>query len=333
MKFGPTPVAETLGAISAHALRAGEARLKKGQRIGLEQLAALRAAGVESAIVAQMEPGDVGEDAAAQKLAWAIAGPNLRLDPPFTGRVNLFATANGLLMVSRSRIDAINRIDDAITVATLAEYAPVVAGDMAATVKIIPFAADANALAAACAAAGEAAVGIAPYRPLRVGVVSTLLPGLKPSVIAKTLGVLEARLAPARARLVEDLRVAHDTAALAQILAEAQGRCDLIVVFGASAITDRRDVIPAALERAGGTIEHFGMPVDPGNLLLYGELGGKPVIGAPGCARSPKENGFDWVLGRVLADVPVTRADIQAMGVGGLLMEIESRPQPRQGDG
>lgn len=333
MKFGPADVAEALGAISAHAVRAGETRLKKGQRIGPEQQAALRAAGVATVIVAQLEPADIGEDAAAQALASAIAGPHLRLDPPFTGRVNLFATANGLLRVLRPRIDAINRIDDAITVATLAEYAPVVAGDMAATVKIIPFAADATALAAACAAAGEAAVGVAPYRPLRVGVVSTLLPGLKPSVIAKTLGVLEARLAPARARIVEDLRVGHETAALADMLTQMNARCDLIVVFGASAITDRRDVIPAALEQAGGRIEHFGMPVDPGNLLLYGELGAKPVIGAPGCARSPKENGFDWILGRVLADVPVTRADIQAMGVGGLLMEIESRPQPRQGDG
>ncbi len=333
MKFGPADVADALGAISAHAVRAGETRLKKGQRIGPGEQAALRAAGVESVIVALLESADIGEDHAAQKLASAIAGPHLRLDPPFTGRVNLFATANGLLKVSRPRIDAINRIDDAITVATLAEYAPVVAGDMAATVKIIPFAANAAALAAACAAAGEAAVGVAPYRPLRVGVVSTLLPGLKPSVIAKTLGVLEARLAPAKARIAEDLRVGHESAALAATLAQLRGRCDLIVVFGASAITDRRDVIPAALEQAGGQIEHFGMPVDPGNLLLYGQLGGRPVIGAPGCARSPKENGFDWVLGRVLADVPVTRADIQAMGVGGLLMEIESRPQPRQGDG
>ncbi len=71
------------------------------------------------------------------------------------------------------------------------------------------------------------------------------------------------------------------------------------------------------------------MPVDPGNLLLIGELRGVPVLGAPGCARSPRENGFDWVLERLCADVPVTRADIQAMGPGGLLMEIVTRPQPR----
>jgi molybdenum cofactor cytidylyltransferase len=333
MKFGPAPVAQALGAISAHAVRMGEARLKKGQVIGEAEQRALRAAGIDTVIAAELEPGDIGEDAAAQQLAHAIAGANLRLDPPFTGRVNLFATATGLLRVERARVDAVNRVDDAITMATLAEFAHVVDGDMAATVKIIPFATSAAAMQTACAAAAGGAVAIAPYRPLLVGVVSTLLPGLKPSVVNKTLGVLEARLAPARARIVEDRRCPHDTAALVEALASARRDCDALVVFGASAITDRRDVIPAALEAAGGRIEHFGMPVDPGNLLLLGELDDRPLIGAPGCARSPKENGFDWVLGRVLAGIPVTRADIQAMGVGGLLMEIESRPQPRQGDG
>jgi molybdenum cofactor cytidylyltransferase len=333
MKFGPAPVERALGAISAHAVRMSDSRLKKGQVIREAEQAALRAAGIETVIAAELEPGDVAEDAAAQKLAQAVAGPNLRLDPPFTGRVNLFATVNGLLRVERARIDAVNRVDDAITVATLAEYAPVIEGDMAATVKIIPFAAPADALAAACAAAGAEAVSVLPYRPLHVGVVSTLLSGLKNSVINKTLGVLEARLKPARARIVEERRCAHETEALTAALTAAGEACDVVIVFGASAITDRRDVIPAALEAAGGRIEHFGMPVDPGNLLLVGDLGGKPFIGAPGCARSPKENGFDWVLGRTLAGVKVTRADIQAMGVGGLLMEIESRPQPRADHG
>ena len=104
---------------------------------------------------------------------------------------------------------------------------------------------------------------------------------------------------------------------------------ELVVVFGASAIADRRDVIPAAVEAIGGKIEHFGMPVDPGNLMLIGQAKGQPVLGAPGCARSPKENGFDWVLMRLLAGLPVSRSDITGMGVGGLLMEIVTRPQPR----
>jgi molybdenum cofactor cytidylyltransferase len=127
--------------------------------------------------------------------------------------------------------------------------------------------------------------------------------------------------------------VPHETQALAEAIEQVEPESDLVIVFGASAITDRRDVIPAAIESAGGAIEQFGMPVDPGNLLLLGKTrSGKAVLGAPGCARSPKENGFDWVLDRLLADVPVMPQDIRRMGAGGLLMEIVSRPQPRGGE-
>jgi molybdenum cofactor cytidylyltransferase len=144
---------------------------------------------------------------------------------------------------------------------------------------------------------------------------------------------MEARLEQAGARLVRETRVAHEAGALALALEDMAPHCDALLIFGASAITDRRDVIPAAIEAFGGRVDHFGMPVDPGNLLLLGARGSLPIIGAPGCARSPRENGFDWVLQRVLADIPVTAADIMGMGVGGLLMEIASRPQPRLGDG
>ena len=155
------------------------------------------------------------------------------------------------------------------------------------------------------------------------------MPGLKPTVIRKTVKHLADRLAIAGAPIVADETLPHNTSALSDRLAALARNCDLVVVFGASAITDRRDVIPSALIEAGGTIEQFGMPVDPGNLLLLGRLGQAWVIGAPGCARSPKENGFDWILQRLLAGIEVTRDDIRRLGAGGLLMEIMSRPQPR----
>ena len=123
----------------------------------------------------------------------------------------------------------------------------------------------------------------------------------------------------------------HEQGALAKALDEVlKAGAELVIIFGASAIADRRDVIPAAVEAIGGRIEHFGMPVDPGNLLLVGDARGRPVLGAPGCARSPKENGFDWVLMRLLAGLAVPRAAITGLGVGGLLMEIVTRPQPRE---
>jgi molybdenum cofactor cytidylyltransferase len=141
------------------------------------------------------------------------------------------------------------------------------------------------------------------------------------------VGVTAQRIWAAGGRLVSEARCDHTVPALAERIRASHA--DLVLIAGASAITDRRDVLPAAVEAAGGTVEHFGMPVDPGNLLLLARQGERPVLGLPGCARSPKLNGFDWVLQRLAAGVPVRRADIMGMGVGGLLMEIATRPQPR----
>lgn len=332
MIFAAMPVRDAIGARAAHSVRAGTLVLKKGAAIGRAEADALAAAGIATIVAVRLEPGDVGEDEASARLADAAAGRCVRCEAPFTGRTNLFATAAGVLVVDRARVDSVNGIDEAITLATLAQHAPVVEGEMIGTVKIIPYAVGEGALAEACTAAAPGLMHVAPYARTRIGVVSTLLPGFKASIVDKTLRVLERRLAPTGAAIVEERRVPHQSAPLTDALRALAPACDLLVVFGASAIADRRDVIPAAIEAAGGRIAHFGMPVDPGNLLLVGDVGGVPAIGAPGCARSPKENGFDWVLHRLLADVPVTRADITGMGVGGLLMEIVSRPQPRGGE-
>jgi len=329
MKFGLTPIDEAEGAVLAHGVRIDGVAFKKGDLLTPERRSALAAAGVTSVVAARLEPGDVDENDAALKLAWRLAGANLRLSAPFTGRVNLFAERAGLAVIEAEAIDRVNAVDEAITVATLPRYRAVADGDMVATVKIIPFATEALTLEAALAAAPAGAVSVTPFKPMRIGVVSTTLPGLKPSIVAKTLRVLEARLAPAGARIVSQEIVPHEVGPLAKALARMVDGADALIAFGASAITDRRDVIPAAIEAIGGRIERFGMPVDPGNLLLLAERYGTPIIGAPGCARSPKENGFDWVLERMLAGVPIHDKDIRAMGVGGLLMEIASRPQPR----
>jgi molybdenum cofactor cytidylyltransferase len=335
VKFGPLPVTESDGVFLAHAVRRSGLTLKKGQWIGAGEIAALQAAGVSEIITARIEPGEVGENEAALRVAQSLAGPNLRLDAAFTGRCNLTAERSGLVIVDADAIDRVNMVDESITVATLKPYQRVVAGEMVATIKIIPYAAPGAALQLALASVGPAPLRIAPFRALRVGVASTLLPILKPSAVAKALRALEERLAPAGSAIVVEERVAHESAALAGALRRIESACDLIVIFGASSITDRRDVIPSAIETAGGRVEHFGMPVDPGNLLLLGSLAGageepeKPVIGAPSCARSPKENGFDFVLNRLLAGVPLRGKDIKRMGVGGLLTEISSRPLPR----
>ncbi|MFZ2155036.1 MAG: molybdopterin-binding/glycosyltransferase family 2 protein [Bradyrhizobium sp.] len=331
MKFGPASPADAVGGVTVHTLRQGSLVLKKGTTIGPAEVEALTRAGVAEIVVVRLEPGDVSEDTAAAGIAQAVAGDGVNVERAFTGRANLFAGRAGVLVVDRARVDRINGVDEAITFATLAAFKPVVEGEMIATVKIIPFGVEAKLRDAAVAAAGGGALRISPYVIKRVGVVSTLLPGLAPKVIEKTLRVTAERLAPAGAAIMAERRVPHDETALKAAIRELLCLgAELVIVFGASAIADRRDVIPAAISGIGGAIEHFGMPVDPGNLLLIGNAGGVPVLGAPGCARSPVENGFDWVLMRLLAGLKVTRTELTGMGVGGLLMEIVTRPQPRE---
>ena len=334
MKFGPASPADAIGGVTVHTLRQGSLVLKKGTTIGPSEVAALERAGVKEIVVVRLEEGDVSEDAAAADIAQAVAGDGINVERAFTGRANLFAARAGVLVVDRAAVDRINGVDEAITFATLSAFKPVVEGEMVATVKLIPFGVEARLRDAAVDAAKGEALRIAPYRIRRVGVVSTLLPGLASKVVDKTLRVTAERLAPAGATIIAERRVPHDETALKAAMKQLLDLgAELVIVFGASAIADRRDVIPASLSGIGGTVEHFGMPVDPGNLLLIGNAGGVPVLGAPGCARSPVENGFDWVLMRLLAGLKVTRAELTAMGVGGLLMEIVTRPQPREGRG
>ncbi|MDE1968103.1 MAG: molybdopterin-binding/glycosyltransferase family 2 protein [Alphaproteobacteria bacterium] len=332
MKFGDTPLDQAVGAIFAHNLKLGGRVFRKGRVVTVDDVAALRAAGLGNIVAARLEPGDIGEDEAANRIAGFLAGNGIVAAPAFTGRANLFAEAAGLCRVDRAAVNRLNAIDEAITLATLEPDTVVAPKQMVATVKIIPFAVAGERLAACerAVAGGSRLVAVAPFTAKRAVLIQTELPGLKPSILDKTVEVTRARLAALGGTLIGERRVAHDAAALVPaITAALADQAELVLVAGASAILDRRDVIPAAVEAAGGMIVQFGMPVDPGNLLLVGRIGAADVLGLPGCARSPQVNGFDWMLRRLMAGLPIDAAAVRAMGVGGLLGEIPSRPLPR----
>ena len=330
MRFAEIPVADCADTILAHSVKAGGLRLRKGRRLTSDDVTALAEAGVVKVWALALDPGDEPEDEAAARLGHALAACGVTVGEASTGRVNILAAANGLFRADREAIDALNRIDPAITFACLADRASVAVGDMVATIKIIPLAVSGPSLAEAMMAiARPGLIGVRPFAAMKVGLVATELPSLKPSIMDKTRDLLAARLKPSGSVVTGERRVAHEAGAVAAAISAMEPDNDMLVVFGASAVADPHDVIPAAIRIAGGEVEAVGMPVDPGNLLVLGSLAGKPVIGAPGCARSPKENGFDWVLARLLAGESVTRGDIAGMGVGGLLMEIPTRPQPR----
>ncbi|MDB5697297.1 MAG: 4-diphosphocytidyl-2C-methyl-D-erythritol synthase [Alphaproteobacteria bacterium] len=334
MIFRSFAVAEAEDLVLAHAVRLSGRMLGKGHRLTRADVAQMVAEGVTSVMAARLDRADMPEDEAAARLAAALP-PSFRLSKAATGRVNVYSSANGLFTADKAAVDHLNAVDSAITLACLADHVRVAEGDMVATFKIIPLAVPHSKVSEAVAILERTApFAVRAFRPHAVALISTQLASLKTSVIDKTRRVLEQRLARSQSRIVNEARVGHDTEAVAEAIrmafASAAGSPDLIVIFGASAVSDSHDVIPAAMRLAGGDVVQVGMPVDPGNLLVLGYIGAVPVIGAPGCARSPKDNGFDWVLDRILAGEPPAARDIRAMGVGGLLIEIPDRPQPRE---
>ena len=328
MKFGRIGLADADGVVLAHTQRLPGLVLKKGSVLDARALDALRAAGIDSVIAARLEPGDVAEDAAAGRLADAMLSPGLVRTGAGTGRVNLAAERPGLLRVDAGAIDAVNAVDEALTVGTLPDYATVAAREMVATIKVIPFSVPGAVLDRAVVAA--AALTLHPFRPHTVGLVMTTLPGLKPSILDGTAAATAARVSGLGGAMLEPLRCPHDAAAITVALGRLlDAGAEILLVAGASAVVDRRDVGPAGIVGAGGEILHFGMPVDPGNLICLGRIGPKPALVLPGCARSPKLNGIDWVLARLFAGLPLGGAELARMGVGGLLKDVAARPLPR----
>jgi molybdenum cofactor cytidylyltransferase len=323
--FAKLPVGETKGGILAHSLLVGSTRWPKGRVLSAQDLVLAAREGLSHLTIARLEPGDIGEDPAAEQLAAGLCGPGLVALPAAHGRANIAAGAAGILCLDPAMVAAINSIDEALTLATLPPHARVSEGEIVATIKVIRYAVAATALAKAKAAARPLA--LAAFRPLRIALLSTSLNGTSDKALAKTARVTRDRVEGLGCTMFELPPCPHDAESLVARL-RALPACDLLLIAGASATVDRGDVIPTAITGAGGAVERLGMPVDPGNLLCLGSLGAIPVIGLPGCARSPKHNGFDTVLERLVAGLAVTSTDIAMMGAGGLLAEAE-RPQPR----
>lgn len=333
MKFGPVPLDDAQGALLAHSITTPNGKLRKGCKLTSQDLQDLRASGLDQVVVAQLGRGDLHEDAAALALAELVAPDpaalGLRVVAAGAGRVNLYAQAPGVMQVDAGKIAALNAVDPMVTIATVPDCHRVDAGTMVATVKIISY----GVAATSISVAGAAAVGALRLRPslLRSAtLIETLVPGQIRS--DKGRAAMAGRLERMGSALTPPVIVPHTETALAEALSAtlSVAEAELVLILTGSATSDAMDVAPNALRLAGGVVERFGMPVDPGNLLFLGHLGERPVIGLPGCARSPALNGADWVLERVLCGLRVTGADIAAMGVGGLLKEIPTRPRPRR---
>ena len=332
MKFGPCALSDCLDAILVYAVDLPDGRIAKGTCLTSDHLSRLRANGIDDIIVARLEDGDLGEDAAADMIAKAMMPANVRLSVAATGRVNIHATKRGLLRVDRLRLRDINMVDEGITLSTVQHNQLVEAGDLIATLKIIPYSVAETAVATVIGlGAGEPVISFHALRPRSFGLIQTRIPGMADKILKATEQTAKQRLNQLGCTLVDSRVVAHEAAAIDQAITASRANGPAVMLIaGGSAIADRRDEVPMGVIAAGGRIDHFGLPVDPGNLLMLSHIDEMPVIGMPGCARSIKMNGFDWIFHLLLADLRIDAAEIADMAAGGLLMEIVSRPLPRR---
>lgn len=336
MRFGPVPLDEAEGKILGHNIAGPDGRrvLRKGKPLTLPDVSALREIGRETVYVAELESGDVGEDAAARRVAQAVTGPGLRLSGPASGRINLLATVTGMLRVDLDRLNRINECEG-ITLATLAAHTPVRPRQIIATVKVIPFAVpEASLLEIEKLAAGEPLIRVDELQPRKVALILSGSPWVRARVAQDFEPPLRARI-EALGSTIRDVEYvpledkAGETVLAQTLCRHVRAGAGLILLAGETAIMDRHDIAPRAVERAGGRVECVGAPVDPGNLLMLAYLDDVPVLGAPGCARSRRPNVIDWLLPRLLAGDRLSRTDITALGHGGLLEDVPERPNPR----
>jgi len=328
MTFGSVAIEAALGTILAHSVKLDKGVLRKGKTLTDDDIAALRDAGIAKVTVANYASDDLPENVAANRIGACLTASGLRLTEPVAGRVNLISESAGIIRVDGGVVAAMNAVDEAVTLATLPDFARVAKGALVATVKVIPYGVAEDIVDRVCGVLSAAPITLHPFQERSAALILTRTDGMKDSLFTKAQNVMQSRLTALGARLDDVRIIPHDTPSLTSALREVQA--DLVLILTASATSDRADVAPAAVEAAGGQVLRYGMPVDPGNLLFLAHLDGRDVVGLPGCARSPALNGADWVLERIAAGLTVTSQDIAAMGVGGLLKEIPERGQPRR---
>jgi molybdenum cofactor cytidylyltransferase len=327
MIFGLQSLDNVEGTLLAHALGLPTIRLRKGHVLTAADIKLCRHAQLTHLTVAKLEPDDVAEDVAAQTIARALITTSIRAGDSRTGRANLYAAGNGVLVYDAAALARFNAIDEGLTLALPPSFTPVRKGQMVGTVKIIPFALPISVISSGIESCSDIGLNVHIYQSKNATLIQTSLPDTKASVRAKTVDVTRHRLEQLDSHLTDGGYVPHTVDDLTMRLRDAKG--DIILIVGASAIADRADVIPASIRAAGGSVMRVGLPVDPGNLLCLGHLGQALVIGLPGCARSPKRNGFDMVLERHIAGLDLDAATVATFGGGGLLEDVAERALPR----
>jgi molybdenum cofactor cytidylyltransferase len=324
MRLANVPIEQSVGGILVHNIADSEGHkaLMKGHQLTLADLGKLRSLGKSEVYVALLEPGDVRENEAVARIGRAVAGENTRATQASGGRVNLLAAARGVINLSTVALTRLNSIDG-VTVATLPAHTVVEPKAMLATIKTIGLAIPEGALQQVEAIAREygAAIWVRALASASVAVILTGSADARRPVQDTFTEPIRSRVEELGGHIISSVYIKEDAAVIAEAVSRATASgANCIILAGETSIMDADDITPRGIKAAGGAIEVYGAPVEPGNLLLLGYIGQVPIIGAPGCVKSRDTNVVDLILPRLLSGERVSRADVIALANGGLLV-------------
>ena len=315
------------GGILAHSLVCGRERFRKGKLLDEKDVSKLIRYGYDHIAVARLEDHDTEENLAATRVAeniHFIAEPeNFKKSTAFTGRVNIFARSTGIVIFDEESLIKANAIDNMITIATVPNYSQVSKGFIVATVKIISY----GVMTLKLEKVASLVTGTIRLKKPKYSSAHLITTKISRGTSDKALSAIKKRTDILGLSFTVNKDIPHNEGNLKEAIDDSTS--DVILILTASATSDISDVAPMAVKSLGGNILRFGIPVDPGNLLFLGMLSDKPIIGLPGCAKSPAINGADWVISRVVCGHIPGEREFASMGVGGLLKENNSRPMPR----
>ena len=301
-----------------------DARFRKGHVVRSEDIPVLLSMGKEYLYVWEIIPGTLHEDEGAARLAALCKGDHMSLSRPKEGKIEVFAERDGLFLVDGPRLTAVNSVGDVI-IATRRGNTPVRKGDKLAGTRVIPLMIPEKVLREAEQAAGPSPLlSLRPWKRKTAAIVVTgsevktgrVKDAFSPVVMDKLAAYgVETRSVTCSGDGVERVSSAVTEA--------RKTGADIILCTGGMSV-DPDDSTPGGIRAAGANVVSYGAPVLPGAMFLLGYFdNGTPVIGLPGCVMYAGATIFDLVLPRIVADVPITKADLASMGEGGLCLGCE----------
>ena len=309
-----------VGWVLAHDVRdaTGTLLARKGERLDPAGAVRLVAGSRDEVHLLEMEPGDLHEDQAGERVARAVAGTGVSIRGSASGQWAIVAGPRGILRVAIASLAEVNGLEG-VSVYTLFDGQVVDAGEVVARAKVTPLVI-AETVVREVEERSRQAGGCVAVRPFGRQPVGAIAPAsLTPRARARFEAVLREKLDWFGAPLARLAYPEADAAALGRAVADSIGAgARIVVVAGANAL-DPLDPVFTAIERIGGRLVRNGVPAHPGSLLWVAGVGAIPVLGMPGCGMFSQATLFDLLLPRLLAGETVGPDDLAAYGHGGLL--------------